>query len=183
MRSLNPSSIAASNIDSGGSVTSRDPGGKATWANKERIPSILQSSSHNMSKPSTPHLSNRLRQLALASSPTTALFYARLYHALVPTNSKDHDSLHILALCFIQSQQPYSAIHLCRDLAGDAVDYSVSGAAMHNPSQRGCDGCAVIVGRCCEMLGRYTEGKEVMERALRRSQGSVPTSGLRMSSA
>ncbi|EIW70360.1 hypothetical protein TREMEDRAFT_28684 [Tremella mesenterica DSM 1558] len=115
-------------------------------------------------RPSNGHLITRLRSLSLCSPPTTALFYARLWHVLFPpANLADHDSLHTLALCLLQTERPYSALHLVRDTAnGDHVMGS-------------CYGCAFIVAKCCENVGRFSEGQEVLNRAMRISG---PSSGL-----
>ena len=112
------------------------------------------------------HISHRLRQLALTSSPTTALFYARLWHALITPTEGDHESLHILALCLLQSGQPYPALYHVRDLADADADGK-------GRKTIGCYGCAMIVGKCCTVLGRYSEGRPVVERASKRS---TPTS-------
>jgi anaphase-promoting complex subunit 3 len=108
-----------------------------------------------MSRPSGPYLSNRLRVLSLNSPPQTALFYARLYHSLCP-NENEHESLHILALCFMEIEETYSALHAVRDRA-----------------EGGCASCAMILARCCQKLGRYTEGQTILQRALKRGPGSI----------
>ena len=125
-----------------------------------------------MPKPSNSHLISRLRQLALHSPPETSLFYARIWHALFPSIETDHESLHTLAMCFLQCGQPYSAIHLVRDLADEDPTPSGRLPSLKRgiPQRRkGCYGCAMIVGKCCEKLGRYSEGKAVVERAIMRS--------------
>jgi anaphase-promoting complex subunit 3 len=108
-----------------------------------------------MSRPSGTHVSNRLRILSLNSPPQTSLFYARLYNALCPLEN-DHESLHILALCFMEVNEPYSALHAVRDRA-----------------EGGCTSCAMILARCCQKLGRYTEGQAVLQRALRRGSSVI----------
>lgn len=130
-------------------------------------------------RPSGPHLAQRLRALCLSSPPASALFYARLYRALFPPTEAEHDALHILALCLLQADQPYPALHVVRDYADadadpkdDIPDYE-NGIPARRP---GCYGCAVIVAKCCDKLHRYTEGLQVLERAVRRS---VPMSECR----
>jgi anaphase-promoting complex subunit 3 len=103
-----------------------------------------------MSRPSQTHLINRLRQLSLNSPPQTALFYARLFHALCPLDN-NHESLHILALCLFEVGETYSALHVVRDQA-----------------ERGCGGCAMVLARCCQKLGRFGEGQAVLQRAMTR---------------
>ena len=123
-------------------------------------------------RPSTFHVSHRLRQLCLSSPPFTALFYARFWHSLYPSTELDHESLHILALCFLQAGQPYSALHLVRDTAEPELDDENS---LHATKSRrtGCFGCSMIVARCCERVSRFSEGKAVLDRAIKRS---LPTS-------
>lgn len=123
-------------------------------------------------RPSGPHLAQRLRTLCLSCPPVSALFYARLYRALFPPTDTEHDSLHILALCLLQSDQAYPALHVVRDLADadadpkdDIPDYE-NGIPARRP---GCYGCAVIVAKCCDKLKRYSEGQQVLGRAIRRS--------------
>jgi anaphase-promoting complex subunit 3 len=103
-----------------------------------------------MPRPATPHLSNRLRQLSLNSPPQTALFYARLYNSLCPLEN-DHESLHILALCLLEVGETYSSLHVVRDRA-----------------DMGCSGCAMILARCCQKLGRFSEGQAALQRAMSR---------------
>ena len=119
-------------------------------------------------RPSTPQLVNRLRHLSLSSPPSTALFYARLWHSLSPPNEFDHESLHVLALCFLQDEQPYSALHLVRDTGGTISDDENVGESSRS-RRRGCFGCAMVVARCCERLKRFSEGKAVLARAMKRS--------------
>jgi len=119
--------------------------------------------------PSPVHLVNRLRNLALTSPPQTALFYARLWHALVPPTSDDHECLHILALCHLQVGNTYTALGYVRDLVDPISDRADHTLVQGHRSSQGCFACALIVGKCCDMLGRYGEGKEVLERALKRS--------------
>ena len=127
--------------------------------------------------PTGPHLINRLRQLSLQSPPATAAFYARIWYALFPPGlTGDHESLHTLALCLLQAGQPYSGLHLVRDTAEgrrrESDEISPIG---------GCYGCALIVAKCCEKLGRFSEGQAVLNRAMRISGPSseLPTgSGL-----
>ncbi|KAK4685351.1 anaphase-promoting complex subunit 3, partial [Tremellales sp. Uapishka_1] len=129
-------------------------------------------------RPSLHHLSFRFRQLTLNSSTPTALFYARLYYSLCHSEV-DHESLHILALCLLESEQPYSALHLVRDTA-DSEGEVASG----RPLRQGCYGCSVIVARCCMKLSRFSEGKAVLERALRRGlPTNLPTLNSANSSA
>lgn len=118
-------------------------------------------------RPSGPHLAQRLRSLALTTPPSTALFYARLYSALFPPTEDDHDSLHVLALCLLQSGQPYPALQAVRDSANGDGDPDVMDC--ETADRPGCYGCAVIVAKCCHRLSRYTEGQAVLERAVRRS--------------
>ncbi|WVQ99447.1 hypothetical protein IAU59_006582 [Kwoniella sp. CBS 9459] len=129
--------------------------------------------------PSQSHLSKRLQQLAQSSTPVTALFYARLYHSLFPTRREDHDSLHTLALCFLQSDEPYQALHLVRDTAGVDEPDELRKKPFRFTRQEGktpCYGCAMIVARCCQKLGRYSEGQAVLSRALKRcTPTSLPT--------
>jgi len=122
-------------------------------------------------RPSGPHLAQRLRTLSLTSPTTTALFYARLYHALFPATDTEHDSTHVLALCLLADGQPYSALHLVRDSADADGDPRDDLADYDNPMGRrpGCYGCAVIVAKVCNKLCRFTEGQQVLERAVRRS--------------
>ncbi|WVR07101.1 hypothetical protein IAU60_004140 [Kwoniella sp. DSM 27419] len=131
---------------------------------------------------SQPYLVSRLQQLSTSSSPATSLFYSRLYHAICPpTHHHDHDSLHSLALSFLQSGEPYSALYLVRDSAG--VDYpdEVSG---RRRGQVPCYGCAMLVARACEKLGRYSEGQAVLERAMKRcTPSSLPEPSSASSSA
>lgn len=108
-----------------------------------------------MPRPSSTCLASRLRQLSLDSPPASALFYARLFAALCP-NDNDHEAVHILALCLLATKETYSALH-----------------AVRHRAEAGCKGCAMIVARCCQVLGRYTEGQAVLERALRRGTGST----------
>ncbi|WWC62030.1 uncharacterized protein I303_104617 [Kwoniella dejecticola CBS 10117] len=126
-----------------------------------------------LSSPSQPHVIRRLQQLALTSPTSTSLFYARLWNALLPATQADHESLHTLALCFLQSEEPYSALHLVRDTAG--VD-DPDGSLVPSRGQVPCYGCAVIVAKCCQKLGRYSEGQAVLNRALRRcTPTNLPT--------
>ena len=123
-------------------------------------------------RPSTFHISNRLRQLCLSSPPPTALFYARFWHSFCPATELDHESLHILALCFLQAGQPYSALHLVRDTAEAEVDNEESLQATRS-RRSGCFGCSMIVAKCCDRVSRFSEGKAVLDRAMKRS---LPTS-------
>lgn len=123
-------------------------------------------------RPSGPHLAQRLRNLALTSPTATSVFYARLYRALFPPTELDHDSLHVLALCYLSAGQAYPALHVVREYADadadpdlDIPDYE-NGIPARSP---GCYGCAVIVAKCCNSLHRYTEGQAVLDRAIRRS--------------
>jgi len=127
-------------------------------------------------RPSTVHVVNRLWLLSTSSSPTTALFYARLWYSLFPPSELDHESLHVLALCFLQAEQPYSALHLVRDTADpDADDENDANSARYR--RPGCFGCAIVVANCCERLSRFSEGKAVLVRALK---GSLPMSELKV---
>ncbi|WVF71504.1 hypothetical protein IAT40_006310 [Kwoniella sp. CBS 6097] len=135
----------------------------------------MSTSASASASPSQPHLSKRLQQLSQSSTPTTALFYARLYHSIFPPRQQgpeEHDSLHTLALCFLQSDGPYSALHLVRDSAG--VDEPDDGGRnrpfgyTRSSGKTPCYGCAMIVARCCEKLGRFSEGQAVLSRALKR---------------
>jgi anaphase-promoting complex subunit 3 len=103
----------------------------------------------SMPRPSPQHIFNRLRQLSLNSPPQTGLFYARLYHAICPLEN-NHESLHVLAICLLEAGEIYSALHAVRDVA------------------ERCGGCAVLVGRCCQKLGRFSEGQIVLQRAIAR---------------
>lgn len=137
-------------------------------------------------QPSPTYLVNRLRTLALTSPPQTALFYARIWHALaqagslgiddphssLSTSREDaHESVHVLALAFLANDEPYSALHLVRDTAeqygpASAAATSSRHAARSRPPV-GCLGCATLVARLCEAVGRYSEGMQVLERAMR----------------
>lgn len=108
-----------------------------------------------MSRPAQACLENRLRQLSLNSPPQTALFYARIFNALCP-NENDHESAHILALCLLEVGETYSALHVVRSRAGG-----------------GCRGCAMIVARSSQTIGRFSEGQAVLEHALRHGSGST----------
>lgn len=113
------------------------------------------------------HLAARLQHLVSAYPPHTALFYARIWHTLAPATDSNHDSLHALALAFLQAAEPYSAIHLVRDHTGlDNLDLDLE--IRFERSDKVCGGCAIIVSRCCEKLGRYSEGQAVLARALKR---------------
>ena len=103
-----------------------------------------------MPRPASPQIAYRLRQLSLNSPPQTALFYARLYHSLCPLEN-DHESLHILALCLLEIGEIYSALHVVRDRADS-----------------GCSGCAMILARCCQRLGRFGEGQAALQKAMRK---------------
>ncbi|WWC89266.1 uncharacterized protein L201_004187 [Kwoniella dendrophila CBS 6074] len=118
-----------------------------------------------LSSSSQAYLHKRLQQLSLTSPTATSSFYARLLYCLFPPTQQDHESLHTLALCFLQAEEPYSALHLVRDSAG--VDYPDDN---HGPirKQIPCYGCALIVARCCEKLGRFSEGQAVLNRAIQR---------------
>jgi anaphase-promoting complex subunit 3 len=129
-----------------------------------------------MSLPSPTHLASRLRTLVTTSPPRTALFYARIWHALLYTDDQarqhphrpqhvdTHEPLHALALAFLADEQPYSALHLVRETAeADAAESDEAKGKWD-----GCGGCAIIVARCCEVLGRYSEGQAVLERAVQR---------------
>ncbi|WVW83972.1 hypothetical protein I302_105995 [Kwoniella bestiolae CBS 10118] len=125
--------------------------------------------------PSQPHLLRRLQQLSLTSPTSTSLFYARIWYSLLPPTETEHESLHTLALCFLQSEEPYSALHLVRDTAG--VDHpDDSPIPTFDPIKKKqvvpCYGCAIIVAKCCQKLGRYSEGQAVLNRALKRC---IPT--------
>lgn len=123
-------------------------------------------------RPSGPHLAQRLRTLSLTSPSTTALFYARLYHALFPATEVEHDSVHVLALCLLADGQPYSALHLVRDSADADADPKDEFPDYENGfigRRPGCYACAVIVAKVCNKLCRYTEGQQVLERAIRRN--------------
>ena len=117
--------------------------------------------------PSPHHLVQRLRNLALTSPPETALFYARLWHAIYPPTAEDHESLHFLALCHIQVGNHYTAIGYVRDLVDPISDFADHKLVLGVRGSEGCMTCAIIVGRCCDALGRFGEGKEVLEKALR----------------
>lgn len=112
-----------------------------------------------MPRPSQSHLTHRLRTLTLTSPTLSALFYARIWLALSPATQTDHEALHALALAFLAAKEPYSALHLVRELADDDARRS------------GCAGCGVIVARCCEAVGRVGEGAAVLERAVKRGGG------------
>lgn len=126
------------------------------------------------SHPSKFHLDHRLRQLSLGSSPASSLFYARLWHALCPETGADydHEALHTLALCMLQAGEDYSALHLVRDraeMSGDGHSFIAPGKR-----QPACLACALIVARCCNKLGRYTEGQVVLDHALGVNKGPIP---------
>lgn len=106
-----------------------------------------------MPRPATSCLANRLRRLSLNSPTQTALFYARLYFALYPDDN-EHESRHTLALCLLEAGEAYSALHTTRQHAW-----------------AGCRACAMIVGRCCQALGRFSEGEAVMTRAMKKGHG------------
>lgn len=112
-----------------------------------------------MAPPSQTHLIHRLRKLSLVSPTASALFYARIWLALSPATQTHHEALHALALAFLAAKEPYSALHLVRELADD------------DERRIGCAGCGVIVARCCEAVGRVGEGAAVLERALKRGGG------------
>lgn len=115
-------------------------------------------------RPSGPHLAQRLRTLSLTSPTATALFYARLYRALFPPTDGEHDSVHVLALCLLAADEPYPALNLVRESA------DAHGSMETDPPRRpGCYGCAVIVAKACNRLSRFSEGQQVMERAMKRS--------------
>ncbi|KAK1924267.1 hypothetical protein DB88DRAFT_540332 [Papiliotrema laurentii] len=124
--------------------------------------------------PSIPHLAHRLRTLALTSPPETALFYARLWHAVSPPTPDDHECLHVLALCHIQAGSPYTAIGYVRDLVEPISDFADHRLTLGTRSSQGCMACALIVAKCCDALGRFSEGKEVIERALKTCSPSYP---------
>ncbi|ODO09833.1 hypothetical protein I350_02052 [Cryptococcus amylolentus CBS 6273] len=110
------------------------------------------------------HVHRRLAALAASSPPPSALFYARLFHALAPGL---HDAAHALALAFLANHQPYSAIHLLRDSTGlESLDQNLNRIA--EPTAKPCYACALIVAKACDHLGRYTEGQAVLARALKR---------------
>nr|KIR87804.1 anaphase-promoting complex subunit 3 [Cryptococcus tetragattii IND107] len=93
------------------------------------------------------HLAARLQQLASSYPPHTALFYARIWHTLAPATDNNHDSLHALALAFLQAAEPYSAIHLVRDHTGlDNLDLDLE--IRFERTDKVCGGCAMIVARC-----------------------------------
>lgn len=114
-----------------------------------------RSSLCDMSRPSQTNLANRLRQLSLNSPPQTALFYSRFFHALCPTEN-NHESAHIFALCLLETGEAYSALHVVRDKANS-----------------GCRGCAMVVARCSQKLGRFSEGQAVLARTLKEGYGST----------
>ena len=155
----------------------------------------------SLEPPSPEHLINRLRILALSSPPQTALFYARIWHALSQRGGAAHDSslpaltcqvaaheaVHVLALAFLATDEPYSALHLVRDTAehfGPASAAAGAGAgtgaglssrhAVKGKPSVGCLGCATIVARACEAVGRYSEGAKVLERAMRQHPSADP---------
>jgi anaphase-promoting complex subunit 3 len=117
--------------------------------------------------PSFNHLVSRLRTLALTCPPETALFYARLWHAICPPSVDDHECLHVLALCHIQVGNIYTAIGYVRDVAEPISDFADHNLVLGCRSSQGCMACAMIVGQCCDSLGRFNEGKEVIETAFR----------------
>ncbi|ADV20325.1 anaphase-promoting complex subunit 3 [Cryptococcus gattii E566] len=93
------------------------------------------------------HVAARLQQLASSYPPHTALFYARIWHTLAPATDNNHDSLHALALAFLQAAEPYSAIHLVRDHTGlDNLDLDLE--IRFERTDKVCGGCAMIVARC-----------------------------------
>ncbi|WVQ72495.1 hypothetical protein IAR50_002050 [Cryptococcus sp. DSM 104548] len=113
---------------------------------------------------SSAHLHRRLASLAASSPPPTALFYARLFYALAPSS---HDALHALALAFLSNEQPYSTIYLLRDSTGlDKLDLNLQVTV--ESTGKVCFGCAIIVAKACDHLGRYTEGQAVLARAMKR---------------
>ncbi|KAL1411551.1 anaphase-promoting complex subunit cdc27 [Vanrija albida] len=121
-------------------------------------------------RPASPPLAHRLRTLALTSPTQTAVFYARLYAALFPPTDAEHDSLHVLSLCLLAAGQAYPALHVVRDLADTDEPSHDYDDDMLRPARRpGCYGCAVIVAKCCHKLGRFSEGEQVLERAIKRS--------------
>ncbi|RSH87314.1 anaphase-promoting complex subunit cdc27 [Saitozyma podzolica] len=113
-----------------------------------------------MSLPSPTHLASRLRTLVTTSPPRTALFYARIWHALLYTDDQarqhphrpqhvdTHEPLHALALAFLADEQPYSALHLVRETAE-------ADAAESDEAKGKWDGCG-------------GEGQAVLERAVQR---------------
>ena len=125
--------------------------------------------------PSITHLISRLRSLALTSPPETALFYARLWHAILPPSPENHECLHVLALCYLQSGQVYTALGYARDTADPIAEHADHTLKVGTRSSLGCFACAIIVGRCCDQLGRFSEGKEIVERALNQSTPTGPS--------
>ncbi|WRT66427.1 uncharacterized protein IL334_003383 [Kwoniella shivajii] len=126
-----------------------------------------------LSSQSQPNLLRRLQQLSLNSPTPTSLFYARIWHSLFPSTDNDHESLHTLAVCFLQSEEPYSALHLVRDSAG--VDFPDDESDPRR-KQIPCYGCALMVAKCCQKIGRFSEGQAVLNRALKRcSPTGLPT--------
>lgn len=124
-------------------------------ASADQAPGSLYEGHFKMSRPSQTFLANRLRQLSLNSPSQTALFYARFFNALCPSEN-DHESAHILALCLLEVGEAYSALHVVRARAGS-----------------GCRACAMLVARCSQTLGRFSEGQAVLEYTLRHGFGST----------
>ncbi|WVN88371.1 uncharacterized protein L203_103577 [Cryptococcus depauperatus CBS 7841] len=113
------------------------------------------------------YVTKRLQQLSTTQQPQTALFYARLWHSLAPSTDSDHESLHALALAFLQAGEPYSAIFLVRDSTGlDKLDLDAD--FVIEDTEKPCYGCAFVVAKCCQHLGRYSEGQSVLARAVKR---------------
>lgn len=128
--------------------------------------------------PSVSHLTNRLRTLALTSPPETALFYARLWHAILPPTPEDHECLHVLSLCYLQSDQVYTALGYVRDTADSIAEHADHNLKLGTRSSQGCFACAMILGKCCDRLGRFSEGKDAVERALKRSTPTCESSDM-----
>lgn len=66
----------------------------------------------------------------------------------------------------------YTAIGYVRDVADNISDFADHNLVLGHRGSQGCMACAMIVGKCCDALGRFSEGKEVIERALKTCSAS-----------
>lgn len=123
----------------------------------------MSASSSNVS---VPHVANRLRQLVYSSPAETALFFADVWTKLYndPLEAPAHEAMHALALVFLATNQPYSALHLVRP---NSETYYKDIRTARPKLVYACGSCAYIYSRCCEKVGRYSEGQAILLKALR----------------
>lgn len=136
----------------------------------------------DLSNVSHPHVANRLRQLVYSSPPESALFFAQIWDTLHHQYDKElaHEALHALALAFLATNQPYSALHLVKPQA--EMQITRDPHTSRPKVTLACETCAFIFSRCCEKVGRYSDGQNILLKAIRKDQNPSEFNGAELHS-